>query len=53
MIAEAIASAFQETGISIFLGSALIGAVLIGIGFKKFNLFYIATHTVRTVLQFL
>ncbi len=52
MIAEALASAFQETGISIFLGSALIGAV-IGIGFKKFNLFYIATHTVRTVLQFL
>ncbi len=40
-----LAAGLQETGISMFLGSAVIGAV-IGWGFKKFNLIYLAMHQV-------
>jgi len=42
---EYLAAGLQDTGVSIFLGSAVLGAVL-GIAFKRFNLIYLATHTV-------
>jgi hypothetical protein len=45
-----LAAGLQETGISMFLGSAVIGAV-IGWGFKKFNLIYLAMHQVFYILS--
>lgn len=42
---EILAAGFKETGISMFLGSAIVGAV-IGWGFKRFNLIYLAIHQV-------
>nr|CAH0102816.1 unnamed protein product [Daphnia galeata] len=42
-----LAAGLQETGIYMFFGSAVIGAV-IGWSFKKFNLIYLATHQVDT-----
>lgn len=46
---EILAAGFKETGISMFLGSAIVGAV-IGWGFKRFNLIYLAIHQVCYVL---
>lgn len=42
---EILAAGLQETGVSMFLGSAVLGALL-GWGFKRFNLIYLATHPV-------
>ena len=42
---EILAASFQEAGVSMFLGSAVLGAV-IGWGFKRFNLIYLALHQV-------
>ncbi|KAI9556700.1 hypothetical protein GHT06_016491 [Daphnia sinensis] len=42
---EILAAGFKEAGISMFLGSAIVGAV-IGWGFKRFNLIYLAIHQV-------
>ncbi len=39
----------QEVGVSLFLGSAVLGAV-IGVVVKRFNLIYLATHRVDALL---
>lgn len=49
MLIEIISATLQQTGIPIFIGSAVLGAV-IGWGFKKFNLVYLATHEVFVLL---
>lgn len=50
MLLEIISASLQQAGIPIFLGSAVLGAV-IGWGFKKFNLIYLTTHQVGLVIQ--
>ena len=42
---ELMLSSIQDTGLTIFLGSAVIG-VVISVVIKRFNLTYIATHEV-------
>ena len=46
---EAIVSSLQDVGIGIFIGSAVIGAV-IGVVMQKFNIIYIATHQVWFII---
>lgn len=47
---ELVVSALQDTGIGIFLSSAVIGAV-IGVVIQRFNVIYIATHEVQITIN--